>query len=126
VENVAPVVEVLDVSTDVAEEGFPDHLVLGWTVASDAAYYRIEQYVGAAWVAVATVAASTDPWQSYATVALADETSHQFRVIPIDAAGNDGTATAFTKLLVRYPEIPDVDFAYDGAVAGTVTITAAA
>lgn len=122
-DNWQPVVEVLDDSSD-PQPAFPAQLVLGWRTDSDAAEYRIEQKVAGVWTEHATVARSSAAYQSYTTPALADQTTHEWRVIPIDTAGNDGTAIAFSTLMVRHPDIPDVSFAYS-AGTGKVTISAA-
>ncbi len=123
--EVSPVLEVLDSEDDVPNDAFPPYLRLGWLPVSDAVRYLVQQYDGG-WVDVATLAAEADrAWYQYDTPGLADVTVHQWRVIPIDEAGNEGSALAFSVLMVRHPDPPDVTFTYDGAMAGTVTIEAA-
>lgn len=122
-DGVVPTIEILDDAATDPQPAFPSYLTLGWITDADAARYRIEEYTGGQWVEVATVAHNGQAWQSYATQALADETTHQWRVVPIDAAGNDGTAVAFVVLLVRYPDVPSVSYSYS-AVTGTVTVAA--
>ena len=124
-EGTAPILEILDVPDDVAADAFPDHFTLGWITSTNTSRYRIEKYSNGAWTATATVAASSDPWQSWSTPRQDDETSVQWRIVPIDSAGNDGTATAFTETMVRNPDIPSVSFAWNGSGSNTVTVTAA-
>jgi len=57
-------------------------------------------------------------------VALADDTTHYWRVIALDTAGNAGLEHNFTALIVRHPDVPSVSYAYS-AVTGKVTLTAA-
>lgn len=124
--NFQPVIEVLDNASDQPTPAFPGYLVLGWKNVAEAAEYRIEKYNGSTWDEVATVAVDeTNDWQTFGTGLIDDETTHQYRVIPIDTPGNDGTALSFTVLMVRYPDVPDVDFVYDGSGPKTVTIDAA-
>lgn len=122
----APVVEVLDAADDVPSDAHPGILRLGWLPDADAAQYLVQQYDGAAWDTIATLAADASrPWWHYDTPGLADETTHTWRVLPVDAAGNQGTAVQFVALMVRHPDPPKVTFTYDGAGPGTVTIAAA-
>jgi ribulose bisphosphate carboxylase small subunit len=120
------ILEVLDTDDAVPSPAFPAYLVLDWRVQDDADQYRIEQWDGEAWGAVATLAADHSRGaMAYYTSVLEDCTTHTWRVVPIDAAGNDGTAVQFVALLVRHPDVPSVSWAYNGSVTGTVTITAA-
>jgi len=121
-----PVIEVLDQVDAVPAPAFPPNLVFGWQGDSDAYSYKVEVDQGAGFVEVETFL--NDPaasWMSYSTGTLADETTHTWRITPIDAAGNEGTSVTFVTLLVRYPTPPDVNFTYNGSGAGTVTISAA-
>ena len=55
---------------------------------------------------------------------LEDSATHQFRVTPIGANGNNGTAKNFVVLMVRIPDPPRVSYSYS-AGSGVVTIAAA-
>lgn len=118
------VVEVLDDPATAAQPAFPAVLVLGWVDDADAAAYRIEQKIGGLWTAVVTRHNTGEPWQSYATGPLEDGSTQEWRIIPLDAAGNDGSGASFVSLMVRYPDVPDVAYSYDNGT-GTVTVAAA-
>lgn len=120
---VGVVYDVFDDPTPPAA-GFPATMTLAWHAAAGAATYRVERLVGASWTAVATITAGELDYFTYVTDVLADDTVHSFRVVPVSQAGNDGTPATFTALMVRHPDVPVVDYAYD-ADDGTVTITAA-
>ena len=121
-----PVIEVLDEAAAVPSPAFPRYLVFGWAGDPDADRYLIEKNEGAGFVTVETIANDLSrAWMTYSTGTLADETTHTWRITPIDAAGNSGTAVTFVTLLVGYPTPPDVNFTYNGSGAGTVTISAA-
>jgi hypothetical protein len=88
---------------------------LGWRRDPDAALYLVEQWDGAAYVEYARQAATAAPWQQFTTPALADEAVAQWRVTPYDAAGNAGTPTVSSALIVRYPDVPTVEYSYAAA-----------
>jgi hypothetical protein len=117
------VLDVQDVAGGTPADAHPPYLDLYWLPVSDAVKYRIEEDTGSStWVARKTIAA--DPSRSFyvhRTGTLADETTHAWRVVPIDAAGNDGTPATFSALMVRNPDVPDQEFAYD-AGTGVVTV----
>lgn len=120
----SPTVEVLDTTTAVPQPAFPSYLELGWAFDPDAVQYQISAVVNGAWAVQATIAAdSSNAWQVYATATLADETTAQWQVTPIDAAGNLGTPLQFLALMVRYPDVPVPTFTYNGSGAGTVTLS---
>ncbi|MEN6536338.1 MAG: hypothetical protein ABFD89_21960 [Bryobacteraceae bacterium] len=120
----SPLIEVLDADTVNPTDAHPPNLILGWQRDADAVQYLIEEYSGGAWVARdRIVPVSGSEWLTYSTGTLADVTSHQWRIKPIDAAGNSGTVLAFTVLMVRYPDPPAVTFTY---ASGTAKITIAA
>lgn len=122
--GVVPIVEVLDVAALPISPAFPGYLILGWNLDSDAAQYRVEENVASVWTSRGTFPADpTSPWQSYSTALLADETTANWRVVPIDAAGNDGTLVTFTALMVRYPDVPAPTYAYNGSGPKTVTLS---
>lgn len=123
------VVEVLDDPDASPSSAFPSRLTLGWRPVSGAASYRVDEYVASVWTARRVLLEDGSPYYRYETRVLEDVTSHQFRVVPVDEAGNDGTALSFTVLMVRYPDAPWPDaeaashFAYDD---GTNEVTVSA
>jgi len=120
-----PFVEVLDVACANPSLAFPGRFTLVWLSVSGAASYRIDEYVSAAWTTRQTITAdgsSSYRWQSRW---LEDSQQHQFRVVPISTAGNGGTPTTITALMVRHPDAPSVTYAYNGSATPTVTVTSA-
>jgi hypothetical protein len=123
--NWSPVVEILDDPDEVPQPAFPGAFVLGWETSTDVWKYRIDEKVLGVWTEYATVLCdSSRGWQSYTTPTLADGQTHEWRVVPFDAANNEGAAVAFATLMVRYPDVPVVTHTYNGALTRTVTITA--
>lgn len=119
----APVIEVYDAAPAAGPEGYPSRMLLGWTAVADTDEYRVEQYVGTAWTTRATIDDTGAGYYTWRTGVLADDTTHQFRIVPVGDNGNDGDPLALTMLMVRHPDPPDVEFEYD-AVAGTIAVSA--
>jgi len=117
------VYEVLDTPTP-PTAAFPATMVLTWYASNDAVLYRIEKQDGADWDEVAEITADERTYYTFRTSVLDDDTTHTFRVVPVSAAGNDGTPATHTALMVRNPDVPQVSYAYN-AVGGTVTISQA-
>lgn len=116
------VIEVLDNGATAPQLAFPGRVTLGWSEVEGAYSYRVEEYVGAAWTARQTVRDLGQSYFSWVSRFLEDATSHQFRVITIGTNGVEGEAKAFTFLMVRHPDIPDVAITYDeGTQRVTVT-----
>lgn len=121
----APTIEIAD-SPVTTPASVPGKAELAWYAVTGAVAYRVEEYVDSAWVARATIRDTNAvrghyQWRSRF---LEDATEHQFRIIPIDAGGNEGTARTHTILMVRRPDPPVVTVAYNGSATPTVTITA--
>jgi hypothetical protein len=120
-----PVFEILDDADAVPQPGYPAYSILSWTLDDDVSLYRIEEYDGAAWNEVATVSPDrTSSFQSWQSETLDDLSTTQYRVLGIDAAGNEGTPTTFTVFMVRHPDAPDVEMTFNTSPR-TVTIAAA-
>lgn len=113
--NENTVLEILDKNC-LAQHAFPPRFTLNWLAISTADRYRIDRYVGAAWVEQDTVREVGQLSYTYLTVKLEDETTHQFRIVPVDANGIDGTALSFTKLMVRHPDVPALNLSLGGNV----------
>jgi hypothetical protein len=101
---------VVDVvaSGAVPAEAYPRRITLAWPGAADVAEYRIEEYFGSTWTWRQTIANDGSPYFTWKTRVLEDETIHQFRIIPYDAAGNAGAAEELSTLMVRIPDVPSV------------------
>jgi len=119
----SPVLEVVDDGA-AASQAFPGRLRLQWGREDDTDHYLIEEVVDAAWTERARVRDDGRQYFHWLTRWLEDSTSHQFRVTPIGTNGNAGTAVAFTCLMVRHPDPPDVSMSYDEGT-GDLTVSAA-
>jgi len=114
---------------DAAPDGWPARRAVWWlrSVDADVASYRVEQCVDAGdCTTIDTIDRDGEAWE-YAILSdrLEDLATHEWRVIPIDVAGNDGTALELdSEIVVRRPDAPDFTVEYS---AGTnrVTFTAA-
>jgi len=131
----SPAIEVLDDATTLPEAGFPGWALLTWFRPSGGGgdYYLIEEYVSGApgsWVTrrkIKDLGSTAQPagyfrWRSRW---LEDVTTHQFRITPVGANGNDGTAVTHAIFVVRRPDPPTVAIAWDSGTA-KLTITEAA
>ena len=108
-----------------APAAWPARKTLWWICStdSDVDHYRVEQNRAAAgWTTLRTVAHEPDRWDYFLTTdRLDDLVSYQWRVIPVDAAGNDGTAvTLSAETIVRTPDAVDYTIGFD---EGTTKIT---
>lgn len=127
------VIDSLDGELDplaIAVEGWPARRTLWWlrSLAADVAEYRVEQQQGGGdWEDIGRVPAETGRWDyRFTSPRLEDLASYAWRVVPIDAAGNDGTPVSVAaEMIVRTPDAPRFTATFD---AGTsrVTIDAAA
>lgn len=110
-------IEVLD-TNDVnfdpvanAPGGYPARRTLVWTRSLDAGIYqyRVEQRKdGGAWVELGYVLDDPAKWLfRFLTPRLDDLALYEWRVVPMDLPGNDGTAVALqAEKVVRTPDAP--------------------
>lgn len=101
-----------------APDSFPARRTVWWlrSLEADIDHYRVEEKEGAGeWTAIAVVHHDPLHWSySILTGRLADLTDYQWRVVPVDAAGNDGTAEAIdAERIVRIPDAPDFEIEFD-------------
>ena len=122
-EGDSPVVDIFDDPDTAPEYARSGRLVLCWEGVSDTASYLVEEWVVDTWVERGSVLATTAAWYVFRTRYLEDSTTHLHRVTPIGVNGNTGTSVEFSTLLVRVPDVPAVEFAYD---PNTGKMTAAA
>jgi hypothetical protein len=107
----SPIIEVRD-DDALPVKVWPSRLRLAWQQVDNAQAYRVEQYVDSAWVLKQGITATESPIYHYTTPVLADDTTHQFRVIPIGNNGQHGDPLLFSVLMVRHPDPPQADWAY--------------
>lgn len=116
-------VQVIDDAVSREDYAYPGQMTLAWQGKAGAASYRIDEFVGSDWVAQFTVQDRGEGAFTYLTHWLNDATTYQFRVMPIGADGNDGTALEFEFDFVRHPDVPNVTYPVDAG--GNLTVTAA-
>ena len=121
-----PVVEVLDANDSSTPETLlhPGRAILQWRGQAVAVHYRIEEFVGAAWVAREEVPETGSGYLQFTTTFLDDVTSALWRIIPVDEFLNEGSPAAFDIFIVRRPDAPDLTYTYSG-VTGDLTVAAA-
>ena len=111
-----------------APDAYPPRRSLWWVRSVEAVdHYRLEQNAdGAGWSIMARVWPRPGQWDfSYLTGRLTDLASYQWRVVPVDAAGNDGTPLELdAHTVVRTPDAPAFAIAFDEDTT-EVTISAA-
>jgi hypothetical protein len=115
------VLDTLDPDFDAlaaAPIGYPSRRSLYWlrSIDADVVKYRVEQQQDAgAWSTIGTVPATVDAWTySFLTPQLADMAEYTWRIIPVDAAGNDGTPVVIgPESFVRLPDAPDFAADFD-------------
>lgn len=121
----APVFSIFDVATD-RPAGNSARAYLQWLYpqAGDVDYWKVEEWVDAAWVERKRITAKTSKLiYEFWSRTLEDSTSHQFRITPVGINKNPGDATSFTLFMIRTPDPPDVAYSYNG---GTKLITVSA
>lgn len=117
-------IDVFDAAEPVADPfaaapaAYPRHRTVWWvrSLATDVAWYRVdEQQDGGDWAAIARVPHDEATWSYHVlTDRLTDLASYAWRVVPVDAAGNDGTPVAADALtVVGRPDAPNVTVAFD-------------
>jgi len=99
--------------------------VLWWvrSLDTDVAYYRIEQSKDSgAWTPIGRVPRNREQWSyEFFTDRLDDLSTYSWRVVPVDAVGNDGDPLLLgTERIVRRPDAPAVSASYS---AGTRRVT---
>ncbi len=106
------VVEVLDDSDIQPMQVFPGKTRLGWFFVEGTDYYRVDEKIDEVWTERKKMPENNGylQWQSRF---LEDGQIHHFRVVPIGVNGNEGTAKEFAVLMVRRPDVPGVNYAYE-------------
>lgn len=111
-----------------APTAYPARRELWWTRSQDAdvAFHRVKQQREAeGYETIEDVAVSEDWAYRLITPRLDDLTNYDWRVVPVDAAGNEGTALALgPEKIVRKPDAPNYSVSFDGGT-GRITVSAA-
>lgn len=107
---------------------YPARRTLWWTRSTDAdvVRYVIKQQREAEGLVEIGDLPATESWAyRFLTPRLDDLTQYDWEVIPVDAAGNEGTALTFgPEQIVRKPDAPDFTLSFDEGTT-RVTFTAA-
>lgn len=117
----SPFVEVFRTGERLPRKAYPGHLDLNWMAVGGAEAYRIQKLNGIIWTTVADINETGLGAFIYLTDWLSDGDVHQFRMLPIDAANNVGTALEHDVLMVRHPDVPNVSYSYDSDT-GKITV----
>lgn len=115
-EGESPFLEVLDNADAIPAIAFPGRFTLVWdrTESSDRYSYAIEQYSDGAWTTLDTILDDGRLAYWWQTGWLADCTVHNFRIVPIDTAGNRGSEINYAVEMVRHPDVPNVTITPSG------------
>lgn len=118
-----PFIEVLDKANAIPSIAFPGRVTLNWQSAGND-HYVIREFVSSVWTDVGTVQDTGAGAFTFRTRWLEDDTTHSFRVVPFDAAGNEGTPLGFSFLEVRHPDAPAHSITYNPSTR-RITISSA-
>lgn len=119
-----PTVEVFDDPDRRPEFKLPPVRSFEFARSEGASRYLVERSDGAGgWDYERTIAERGAPMLRASTGPLPDSETTTFRVTPTGENEVDGTASTKSILMIRYPDPPDVTFAY---AAGTHKVTVAA
>jgi hypothetical protein len=113
-----PSIEVLDDTMEDVEAtsvAYPNYVTLQWVGVSTAAYYSIQYYEDSIWTQLDIVREIGAGYYIYRTSRIDNDESAQWRIVPIDTQGNQGTPSTFTFSVVGLPTSPtDVSHEYSG------------
>ena len=112
-----------DTGTAASVEYSP-RLRLQWRGQADAQFYHIQKYVASVWTTQQIASETGKGYYNYTTTAQADDTTVQWRVMPQDSRGYQGTPVDFSFFVVRNPAPPAVAYSY-AAGTGLLTVSAA-
>lgn len=115
-------IHIFDSATDAPDDVFPARVTIGWDSVPNAVYYDVQEKVSSVWTTRQFVQATGKGFYNWRSRYLEDVTTHEFRVVAVDAAGERGAAINFSGLVVRHPDPPDHTLVFSG---GNITIDAA-
>ncbi len=114
-------IEILDDPDTPPMQVFPGKARLGWFFVKGTDYYRVDEYINEAWIERRRLPENNGylRWESRF---LEDGQTHLFQVVPVGTDGNEGTPKQFAVLMVRRPDVPDVEYTHDDET-GNITIS---
>lgn len=110
-----PPLEIIDSADTSTPEclTYPPFSVLQWRGNADASYYIVQQYVGSTWTTYGEPTVENGAgYYKVSTGPLADVTTHNWRVLPVDSEGNQGDPVTFEIFMVRNPAPPRITCTY--------------
>lgn len=119
-----PVFDVVDDTDDAPADSYPGWLLLQWATVSGTHHYAVERLISGSWLEQARITHDGRGYYQWRTAWLADITTHTYRIVAVDAAGNEADPLTLAALMVRHPDPPDVDIAANEP-ALTLTISEA-
>lgn len=123
-EGESAVVDVLDDAVTRPKGIIAARTLLSWDDVSGVETYRVERYVGGAWVVVKEIAADQDRYHYWTPALAGGITTHDFRVTSIGENRNEATPTVVNVLTTRHPDPPIVGFTFSDSTK-KITIAAA-
>ena len=101
---------------------FPGRAVIQWRGIASVVGYRVEQYISSVWTHKIIVYENGRGYYEYTTDWLTDDTTHQFRVIPVYGISDEGNPLTYSIKMVRNPDPPSIEVDY---TAGDIVVSAA-
>ena len=109
----APSLEVVLTTDEAQNVTYAPRIVLQWEKSSDSAAYRIYSYISSTWKQVGRITESGNQrYYRYTTPSIADGTTYNYRVVPVNKYETEGTPLSFEVFHVRNPRTPAVDVTY--------------
>jgi hypothetical protein len=112
-----PPAEVLDATMDDEySEGvsYPPYVIIQWVGVAEASRYLVQRYDGS-WTQVDSVVHSAVQYYQYRTSKIENDEAAQWRIVPVDTLGNQGTALSFNFAVIGNPPPPEsVSVGYSG------------
>ncbi len=117
-------IEVFDSTETAIPEGllYPAKAILQWRGYHLATTYRIDKYIGSAWVQQDTILEDGRGYYRYTAPISDDSVSNEiYRVVTIDATGSE-TSSSIAPFIVRNPSIPTLTSVSYDDMTGTFSI----
>jgi hypothetical protein len=111
----SPFVEVLDSDCQNPSIAFPGKLTLNWLAVSGSSSYLVQEFVSSVWKTRQTIVDDGSGVFTWLSGWLTDVANHDFRIVPVDAFGNQGTPLEFAAVMVRHPDSPAPKVAYSNS-----------
>lgn len=119
-----PPIEVVPTTTKALSELYQPYLLMQWYGDPNATLYLVQYNNGATWQTIAQISNAGQWVLQFQTAVLFDETEYDYRVIAVDALGDQSTPRPYTINVVTPPTPPDaiVTLTYSGPSAHQVQV----